>query len=90
MLCEYLRCKYISPSLARSEIHQLESFALLISFIMNQLRLTELWKPGYFDIWGQSYQIFHVGMAIGLSVHFLAFVRAVDQFYIVKHGQCPE
>lgn len=67
---------------------KLEILALLISFIMKQLRLTESWKPGYFDIWGHSHQIFHVGMAIGLTVHFLAFARALDQFYTTKKGQC--
>lgn len=63
---------------------------LLISLVTRQMRLTEAWKPGAFDIWGQSHQIFHVGMAIGLTVHFMAFTRAMDQFYSVKQGQCPD
>jgi len=60
------------------------------SLIYLQLRVTEAWKPGYFDIWGHSHQILHLGMAIGLTVHFLAFFRAVNQFYAVKYGQCPD
>ncbi|KAK8132313.1 ADIPOR-like receptor SPBC12C2.09c [Apiospora kogelbergensis] len=62
----------------------------LCSVTIYAVRLTESWKPGSFDIWGQSHQIFHVGMAIGLTVHFMAFVKASDQFYSVKQGQCPE
>jgi adiponectin receptor len=63
---------------------------LLTSLVTTQLRLTEAWRPGSFDIWGHSHQIFHVGMAIGLTVHFLAFVKALDQFYAVKQAQCPD
>ena len=56
--------------------------------MMKQARLTESWKPGAFDIWGHSHQIFHVGMAIGLTVHVCAFVKAVDHFYVMKQGHC--
>ncbi|CAG8971700.1 hypothetical protein HYALB_00003168 [Hymenoscyphus albidus] len=65
-------------------------YGLTIIIYLCSMRVTEAWKPGYFDIWGHSHQIFHVGMAIGLTVHFLAFFRAVDQFYAVKHGYCPD
>lgn len=58
--------------------------------MMKQVRLTESWKPGAFDIWGHSHQIFHVGMAIGLTVHFYAFITAIDHFYVVKQGKCPD
>ncbi|KAK8108950.1 hypothetical protein PG984_014751 [Apiospora sp. TS-2023a] len=58
--------------------------------VLKQVRLTEAWKPGAFDIWGHSHQIFHVGMAIGLTVHFMAFVKASHQFYAMKQGQCPD
>lgn len=63
---------------------------LMIGLGIKQVRLTEAWKPGSFDIWGHSHQIFHVGMAIGLTVHFMAFVKASHQFYAVKQGQCPD
>ncbi|KAK7909096.1 HlyIII-domain-containing protein [Apiospora marii] len=62
----------------------------LCSVTIYAVRLTEAWKPGAFDIWGHSHQIFHVGMAIGLTVHFMAFVKASHQFYAVKQGQCPD
>ncbi|KAL2066165.1 hypothetical protein VTL71DRAFT_2236 [Oculimacula yallundae] len=62
----------------------------LSSVTVYALRITEKWKPGHFDLWGHSHQIFHVGMAVGLTAHFSAFVRAVHQFYGVKQGQCPD
>ncbi|CZT49527.1 related to membrane proteins, contain hemolysin III domain [Rhynchosporium secalis] len=65
-------------------------FVYLCSVTIYALRVTESWKPGHFDIWGHSHQLFHVGMAIGLTVHFSAFFTAVDQFYTVKQGQCPD
>lgn len=48
--------------------------------------MPEAWRPGWFDIWGQSHQIFHVLMAVGLTVHFYAFVKAFDYTHRVK--QC--
>jgi len=73
-----------------ASLYGLTILIYLCSVTTYALRVTEAWKPGHFDIWGHSHQIFHVGMAIGLTVHFLAFFRAVNQFYAVKHGQCPD
>ncbi|RDW76178.1 hypothetical protein BP5796_06999 [Coleophoma crateriformis] len=60
----------------------------LISVTIYAIRFPEAWKPGQFDIWGQSHQLFHIGMVIGLTIHFGAFMTAVDQFYSVKDGVC--
>lgn len=49
-------------------------------------RIPEAWRPGWFDLWGQSHQIFHVLMAVGLTVHFSAFAKAFDYAHSVK--QC--
>lgn len=51
---------------------------------VEQTRIPELWKPGCFDIWGQSHQIFHVLMAVGLTVHFSAFAKAFDYTHTLK------
>lgn len=51
-----------------------------------QTRVPEAWRPGWFDSWGQSHQIFHVLMAVGLTVHFSAFAKAFDYAHRVK--QC--
>lgn len=48
--------------------------------------MPEAWRPGGFDIWGHSHQIFHVLMAVGLTVHFSAFVKAWD--YTRKLERC--
>ncbi|KAI9154661.1 HlyIII-domain-containing protein [Paramyrothecium foliicola] len=73
-----------------ASLYALTLLIYLCSVIIYALRVPEAWKPGFFDIWCQSHQIFHVGMAIGLTVHFMAFVRALDQFYVIKQGQCPD
>lgn len=57
---------------------------LMLMFL--QTRIPEAWKPGWFDIWGQSHQIFHVLMALGLTVHFSAFAKAFD--YTHTRKQC--
>ena len=51
---------------------------------LQQTRIPEAWKPGFFDLWGQSHQIFHVLMAIGLTVHFSAFAKAFDYTHNTK------
>lgn len=51
-----------------------------------QIRLPEAWRPGKFDIWGHSHQIFHVLMAVGLTLHFSAFAKAFD--YAKRVKQC--
>jgi adiponectin receptor len=49
-----------------------------------QIRMPEAWRPGQFDIWGHSHQIFHVLMAVGLTVHFAAFAKAFDYTHASK------
>ena len=43
-------------------------------------------RPGYFDSWGLSHQIFYVHMAVGLTVHFSAFAKVFSYAHKVK--QC--
>lgn len=50
----------------------------------HQTRIPERWRPGAFDLWGQSHQIFHVLMAVGLTVHFFAFAKAFDYAHTIK------
>lgn len=58
----------------------------LTAVTMYGTRIPEAWKPGYYDLWGQSHQIFHVLMAVGLTVHFSAFTKAFDYTHSTK--QC--
>lgn len=53
---------------------------------MPKTRIPEKWSPGSFDLWGQSHQIFHVLMAVGLTIHFSAFAKAFDYAHRIK--QC--
>ena len=53
---------------------------------MPKTRIPEKWSPGSFDLWGQSHQIFHVLIAVGLTIHFSAFAKAFDYSYRIK--QC--
>ncbi|KAL8897214.1 MAG: hypothetical protein Q9192_002693 [Flavoplaca navasiana] len=49
-------------------------------------RIPEKWRPGAFDLWGQSHQIFHILMCIGLTMHFTAFAKAFNHTHTIK--QC--
>jgi adiponectin receptor len=41
-------------------------------------RFPERTKPGYFDIWGSSHQIFHVLVVLAAASHLVALVKAFD------------
>ena len=63
-----------------SSSHQVYNLRLL------QTRIPEKYRPGCFDLWGQSHQIFHFLMAVGLTIHFSAFAKAFDYTHRIK--QC--
>ncbi|CAF9916216.1 MAG: hypothetical protein HETSPECPRED_002796 [Heterodermia speciosa] len=58
----------------------------LLAVTIYATKLPEASRPGAFDIWGHSHQIFHVLMAVGLTIHFAAFAKAFD--YIHTRKQC--
>jgi len=60
----------------------------LASVTIYGTRWPEVRKPGGYDIWGQSHQIFHVGMAIGLTCHLCAFLKALNYYH--THAPCKE
>ena len=76
---------YVTAVTVYSVSSVLASFEPLMLMCL-QTRIPEAWKPGWFDIWGQSHQIFHVLMAVGLTVHFSAFAKAFDYTHTMK--QC--
>lgn len=49
-----------------------------------QTRIPEKWRPGAFDLWGQSHQIFHILIAVGLTIHFSAFAKAFNYEHTIK------
>jgi adiponectin receptor len=44
----------------------------------SQARFPERLKPGAFDIWGSSHQIFHVLVLLAAASHFVGLVKAFD------------
>jgi adiponectin receptor len=45
---------------------------------MTQLRIPERVRPGLFDIWGSSHQIFHVCAVAGAAWHLFGLLKAFD------------
>ena len=41
-------------------------------------RIPEKWRPGHFDIWGSSHQIFHVLVVLAAASHLVGVVKAFD------------
>ncbi|CAI7589495.1 unnamed protein product [Penicillium glandicola] len=46
-----------------------------------QTHFPESWKPGSFDIWGSSHQIFHFSVVIGATVHLYGILTAFQWNY---------
>ena len=40
--------------------------------------MPEKYKPGTFDIWGSSHQIFHVLVLMAAATHFVGLLKAFD------------
>jgi adiponectin receptor len=49
-----------------------------IVLIETQARFPERLKPGSFDIWGSSHQIFHVLVLLAAASHFVGLIKAFD------------
>ncbi|KAI1813688.1 mPR-like GPCR protein [Poronia punctata] len=64
-----------------------EGGLFLIGAITYASRFPERLKPGTFDIWGSSHQIFHVLVVIATLVHLIGVLEAFDYNY--HHRQCP-
>ena len=46
-----------------------------------QSHFPESWKPGKFDIWGASHQIFHVLVVISSVIHMRGLFTVFDWIY---------
>jgi adiponectin receptor len=49
-------------------------------------RIPERFKPGHFDIWGSSHQIFHVLVVLAAAAHLVGMVKAFDFKYSQRMG----
>lgn len=43
-----------------------------------QARVPERWRPGSFDIFGSSHQIFHILVVLAAAVHLVGLLKAFD------------
>ncbi|KAL9064987.1 MAG: hypothetical protein Q9157_007639 [Trypethelium eluteriae] len=43
-----------------------------------EMRVPERWRPGQFDIWGSSHQIFHIMVLCAAAAHLMGLLRAFD------------
>ncbi|KAH7021004.1 hemolysin-III related-domain-containing protein [Microdochium trichocladiopsis] len=53
-----------------------EGIFYVLGAIIYVNKVPEKWKPGYFDIWGSSHQIFHACVLIGAWCHLNGVVKA--------------
>ncbi|EME41550.1 hypothetical protein DOTSEDRAFT_73832 [Dothistroma septosporum NZE10] len=49
-------------------------------------RVPERWRPGSFDIWGSSHQIFHVLVVLAAAAHLLGLMKAFDYEHRLRSG----
>ncbi|EFX00527.1 hemolysin-iii channel protein [Grosmannia clavigera kw1407] len=52
-------------------------------------RLPERLRPGRFDIWGSSHQIFHVFVLLAAATHLRGIVQAYTHHHVAMGAQCP-
>ncbi|KAL1648346.1 hypothetical protein SLS58_002099 [Diplodia intermedia] len=51
-------------------------------------KVPEKWRPGGFDVWGSSHQIFHVFVLLGAAAHLSGVVKAFVWNHGVAMGLC--
>ncbi|KAF2179929.1 HlyIII-domain-containing protein [Zopfia rhizophila CBS 207.26] len=66
--------------------YYLEGLAILIGVVFYATHFPESWKPGKFDVWGASHQIFHSFIVLGILVHFYGILAAFRWNY--KFQRC--
>ncbi|KAK5125781.1 hypothetical protein LTR85_012057 [Meristemomyces frigidus] len=49
-------------------------------------RVPERWRPGEFDIWGSSHQIFHVLVVFAAGAHLIGLLKAFDYEHTYRSG----
>ncbi|KAF9238451.1 hypothetical protein DTO006G1_9196 [Penicillium roqueforti] len=61
--------------------YYLEGLAIVIGVLFYATHFPESWKPGSFDIWGSSHQIFHIAVVIGATIHLYGILVAFQWNY---------
>ena len=63
-----------------------EGLLLILGAFFYAARIPESIRPGKFDIWGSSHQIFHVMVVLATVVQLLGIFEAFDYNY--RHRKC--
>ena len=58
----------------------------LLDLTLIQSRIPERWRPGAFDIWGSSHQIFHVLVVLAAAAHLVGLLKAFDYEHRFRVG----
>ncbi|KAK3341878.1 mPR-like GPCR protein [Lasiosphaeria hispida] len=67
--------------------YYLEGVLVLIGTFHYMSHFPESWKPGRFDIWGASHQVFHVFVVLSAVVHLCGILSAFRWNY--ENPRCP-
>ncbi|KAL2022467.1 hypothetical protein VTK56DRAFT_5296 [Thermocarpiscus australiensis] len=67
--------------------YYLEGVIVLVGVVFYITRFPEAWRPGRFDIWGASHQIFHVLVVLSAAVHLYGLLSAFRWNY--ENPRCP-
>ncbi|KAK3373164.1 hemolysin-III related-domain-containing protein [Lasiosphaeria ovina] len=67
--------------------YYLEGVLLLVGTFHYMSHLPEAWRPGAFDIWGSSHQVFHVLVVLSALVHLCGILSAFRWNY--ENPRCP-
>jgi len=64
----------------------LQGVLYLLGATIYAARVPEKWRPGAFDVWGSSHQIFHVLVVLAAASHLMGLVVAFDYEHGVRRG----
>jgi len=64
----------------------LQGFLYILGAGIYAARFPERLKPGAFDIWGSSHQIFHVLVVLAAMSHLVGLVKAFDFEHSQRNG----
>jgi adiponectin receptor len=64
----------------------LEGFLYILGAGIYAARFPERLRPGTFDIWGSSHQIFHVLVVLAAMSHLVGLVKAFDHEHSSRDG----
>ena len=64
----------------------LQGVLYILGAVIYAARVPERLKPGSFDIWGSSHQIFHVLVVLAAASHLVGLVKAFDFEHSRRNG----